>query len=146
MITRGKACCKYEPRGEHGLEGFNLGKEYEFQHVEEAEDSSFTKGFFRVFHDNKSTYYESTGYNNFHLHFKILNWHKGDLDRVVESITNELKACVRLNFLQDKTNSAATNKHIREEIKKYKDRYNCCPIPSIILLKEIKKYLKTLKF
>lgn len=66
----GRCVCIFEPRGSNGLEGFSLGREYDFQLMQKENK----KKYYRVFpSDIYSTYYEVCKPKTFKKYFKILN-------------------------------------------------------------------------
>lgn len=135
MITRGAAVCVYEPRGDNGLEGYLLNTEYKIEHVEEPEHPKYIKGYFRIFMDDNSNYFETAGYNVFKRHFKIISWHKWDLHRIVDDIIQSMRRNVLPELHQDP-------KVIRQHVRLYKEWHDACPISTAILLKEIKTFFK----
>jgi hypothetical protein len=80
IISRGVARCKYEPRGEHGLEGYVLNDKYQFERCENDSGK-----YIRVFHCSMNPdettpvdftppfYYETCGTGVFLKFFEIIS-------------------------------------------------------------------------
>lgn len=58
VLITGSATCTYEPRGDHGLEGYQLGKSYKFEFVEHSQSR---KRHCRVYPVESNPYYEVCG-------------------------------------------------------------------------------------
>lgn len=70
VIESGICVCHYEPRGNHGLEGYQLNGvyRYEFVKIDGVDD-----GYYRVYPcDLPSSYYETCSKRAFTTHFKLL--------------------------------------------------------------------------
>jgi hypothetical protein len=65
LISEGMAQCIYEPRGDCGLEGFDLDNHYKFENVKHE-----TKGgeYYRLYHKDVD-YYETCGPLEFKRYF-----------------------------------------------------------------------------
>jgi hypothetical protein len=61
----GKCSCIYEPRGDHGLEGYQLNEIYLFQMCYDKKGK-----YYRVFPSEELDYYECCGPINFQKYFK----------------------------------------------------------------------------
>ena len=62
-----QAKCIYEPRGDAGLEGFQLNKLYDVQHMSEDKNK---RPYYRVYVDCGLDYYETCSKIMFNRHFK----------------------------------------------------------------------------
>jgi hypothetical protein len=62
----GKCICIYEPRGDHGLEGYQLNDTYLFQICYDKKG----KKYYRVFPTEETDYYETCGPIIFKKYFK----------------------------------------------------------------------------
>lgn len=60
-----KAICIYEPRGDHGLEGYLLNRTYLFQMCYDKKGK-----YYRIFPSEELDYYECCGPINFKKYFK----------------------------------------------------------------------------
>lgn len=72
VIKAGSAKCIFEPRGDHGLEGYQLGDIYRFQYMDRDKNG---KPYYRVYPESSNgfeTYYETCGPRVFKEHFQEL--------------------------------------------------------------------------
>lgn len=69
ILSQGFAKCLMEPRGDNGLEGYQLNSDYPYEYVDK---DKYGKPFYRVFPDKRDTpdYYETCGPKAFHQYFK----------------------------------------------------------------------------
>ena len=72
-IRSGHCVCWYEPRGLHGLEGYQRNDTYMFQHMKDKKGE-----YYRVYPEigelgGSSTYYETCGRKIFNRYFKIVD-------------------------------------------------------------------------
>jgi len=66
----GKCFCYYEPKGEHGLEGYDLNKYYIYKLLKNKDKKP--QKWFRIYH-TKNGYCETCGFYIFKKYFKIVN-------------------------------------------------------------------------
>lgn len=64
-ISEGRCRCIREPRGAHGMEGYDLGSSYRYEERKDAKGR-----YCRVYHSER--YYESCGPQIFKKHFEIM--------------------------------------------------------------------------
>ena len=68
MIDTGVATCVYEPRGDHGLEGFQLNQTYKYAAMETA-----TGKYYRIYPDTDFPgYYETCSKSAFNKYFEVI--------------------------------------------------------------------------
>lgn len=72
LLQSGLCECVYEPRGDHGLEGYQLRDSYRFAKMTPDKNG---KDYYRVFPDDHVTpeYYETCSQRVFDKHFKIIS-------------------------------------------------------------------------
>ena len=67
-VSFGIAFCKREPRGDSGLEGYQLGDEYAFRRMES--DDPNESPYYRVFPSFGNDYYETCSVPTFKKYFQ----------------------------------------------------------------------------
>lgn len=73
VIKEGIAECVFEPRGDNGLEGYQLGDKYCYQAMDKDKNG---KPYYRVYPESSNgfgTYYETCGPTIFAQYFKEIN-------------------------------------------------------------------------
>lgn len=70
IIGKGTAKCIYEPRGDHGLEGYQCGEVYFFELRERADSTRY----YKIFPNDAlcPRYGENCGRNSFKKYFEIV--------------------------------------------------------------------------
>jgi hypothetical protein len=70
IIEIGTAKCIYEPRGEHGLEGYQCGEIYKYEYKE----TEHLRRYYKIFPNDAlcPTYGENVGRNSFKKYFEIV--------------------------------------------------------------------------
>lgn len=70
MLKNGLAECIFEPRGDNGLEGYQLGQLHKFEAMFGGQKN---RHYFRIYPDkNDDTYFETCGTTLFKRYFKIV--------------------------------------------------------------------------
>ena len=84
-IETGRAICIYEPRGDHGLEGYQLNQEYtyakHFGPIRNSANKTRLTDYYRIYPEGSfSSYYEIATPIDFNKYFKIktevTEWYK----------------------------------------------------------------------
>ena len=69
IISKGKCECYNAPRGDAGLEGYEIRDTYKF---EKCRKKGKREKYYRLYHDWDTDYYECCGATQFAENFKIL--------------------------------------------------------------------------
>lgn len=69
MLSNGLCKCIYEPRGDNGLEGYQLENVYKF---EEMFGGKQNRKYFRVYPEKHFDYYETCGKKLFKKYFNVI--------------------------------------------------------------------------
>ncbi len=65
VVSEGHCTCIFEPRGDHGLEGYALNDRYKFQQMKDSQGI-----YYRVYPDEGDSYYETCTSIVFKQHFR----------------------------------------------------------------------------
>lgn len=71
LISSGIAECIFEPRGDAGLEGYELGRTYKFERCRRDSVKASRAGYYYRVWPTDGDYYECCGPNQFKTFFKV---------------------------------------------------------------------------